>query len=189
MDTPLRWTTADLDLFPEPLDDTRYEIIDGELYISHQPPWGHQYTTSQVLFALTTWNHETGSGSSVRAPGIVFASGDNVAPDVVWVARDRLPNLLDDGGHLRAAPDLIVEVVSPGPANQQRDPEIKLNLYSRQGIREYWIVDWQDRNVQVFRRQGTALRIVETLVGGDVLTSPMLPGFACPVSTFWEAPT
>ena len=66
--------------------------------------------------------------------------------------------------------------------NERRDREVKLKLYSRRGVLEYWIVDWQQRKVEVYRRQEQALHLVATLYATDTLTSPMLPGFACPVT-------
>ena len=84
-----------------------------------------------------------------------------------------------------ATDPLVVEVLSPGAENERLDRELKLSLYSRQGVREYWIVDWRARTVQVYRRQQTQLELAATLLGEDVLTSPLLPGFACPISRFW----
>src|SRR5262249_58233531 len=75
-----------------------------------------------------------------------------------------------------------VQVLSPGSANERCDREVKLKLYSRRGVLEYWIVDWQQRKVEVFRRQEQALHLVATLYATDTLTSPMLPGFACLVT-------
>ncbi|HBY76579.1 MAG TPA: hypothetical protein DEG47_06160, partial [Cyanobacteria bacterium UBA11148] len=48
---------------------------------------------------------------------------------------------LDEAGHLTAAPELIVEVLSPGVENVRRDQEVKLKLYSSRGVQEYWIVN------------------------------------------------
>ncbi len=62
---------------------------------------------------------------------------------------------------------------------------MKLRLYSRQGVEEYWLVDWRMRTVEVFRRAEDALLPVATLTDGDALTSPLLPGFACPVARLW----
>jgi Uma2 family endonuclease len=62
---------------------------------------------------------------------------------------------------------------------------VKLSLYARRGVDEYWIVNWRMRTVQVYRRDGAALRPVATLQGQDTLTSPLLPGFSCPVSRLW----
>ena len=79
-----------------------------------------------------------------------------------------------------------MEVLSPGSTNERRDRELKLKLYSRQGVRESWLVDWRTRTVQVYRRQRTALRLIATLEGSDAISSPLLPGFSCPLASLWE---
>lgn len=178
------FTSHDLECLPD--DGKRYEIIDGELYVSRQPHWRHQYACSEIARVLQNWNRETGAGVAVQAPGLIFAEDNDVVPDVAWVSSARRPHVLDEKGHLRAAPELVVEVLSPGPENERRDRELKLSLYSRQGVREYWIVDWRLQTVQVYRRAGIALEQVATLGNADVLTCPLLPGFTCPVSNLWE---
>src|SRR5436190_22428576 len=155
--TSLRMTTADLDVFPDPLDDTRYEIIDGELYVARQPSLEHQYASDEACAALRTWSARAGRGFAFSAPGIIFAEDDNVAPDVIWIGRERLRTARGDDDKLHEAPELIVEVLSPGASNQRRDRDLKLKLYSRRGVREYWIVDCAARVVSVYRRRGGAL--------------------------------
>jgi Uma2 family endonuclease len=76
-------------------------------------------------------------------------------------------------------------VLSPGRQNLQRDREAKLNLYSRQGVDEYWTVDWRARTVEVYRQSGAGLQLVAELGDGDALTSPLLSGFSCPVARLW----
>jgi len=88
----------------------------------------------------------------------------------------------DKAGHLTAAPELIVEVLSPGAENQRRDRDLKLRLYSARGVQEYWIIDWQLQQVEVYRRERTALRLVTTLFARDELTSLLLPDFSCSVA-------
>ena len=66
-----------------------------------------------------------------------------------------------------------------------RDRELKLKLYSRIGVDEYWIADWRARTVEVYRRTEGELRHVTTLSGDEVLTSPLLPGFALPLGDLW----
>jgi Uma2 family endonuclease len=184
MSVQRRYTSADLELLPH-VEGTRYEIIDGELHVSSQPSWNHQRAGSQVWRALENWNDETGLGQASEAPGLIFAEDQDVAPDIVWISKGRLEGALDNAGHLRVAPELIVEVLSPGSTNERRDRVLKLALYSRQGVQEYWIVDCRVRSVQVFRREGAALEPVATLMDGDALTSPMLPGFSCPLRRLW----
>lgn len=187
METSLRYTTTDLEGLPA-IDGVRYEIIDGELFVCKQPDWRHQCVCGEIFAALRAWSRATGAGVAIEAPGVIFAPEDHVAPDLVWISGARFASLWDERGHLRAAPDLIVEVVAPGAENERRDRDLKLKLYSRQGLREYWIADWQRRVIQVYRREQTAPGLVATVGDEDVLTSPLLPGFACPVADLWEPP-
>ena len=184
MSTSLRFTTSDLECLPD-IDGVRYEIIDGELYVSKAPGWHHQYTTGEVYRALQDWSQRTVSGVALLAPGVIFAEDDNVIPDLVWISIARFEKVWDAAGHMRVAPDLAVEVLSPGTENEQRDRNLKLKLYSRQGVKEYWSVDWQLQAIQVFRREQLALHLFATLEGEDVLTSPLLPGFSCPLLRLW----
>ena len=116
------------------------------------------------------------------APGVIFADDDDVAPDVVWISRQRRAKALQSDGKLHTAPELVVEVLSPGTTNVARDRQAKLKLYSSQGVLEYWIVNWQERSLEVYRRQEGVLKINSTLYEDDLLQSPHLPGFSCPVS-------
>jgi Uma2 family endonuclease len=180
--TTLRMTTADLEVLPDPLDDTRYEIIDGELYVAKQPSLEHQYASDEACAALRSWSTRTGRGFAFSAPGIIFADDDNVAPDVIWISKERLRTARGDDGKLHAAPELVVEVLSPGAYNEQRDRDLKLKLYSRRGVEEYWIVDCAARQVGVYRRDAGELRPVVTLAADEELRSPLLPGFSLPVN-------
>jgi Uma2 family endonuclease len=178
-DDRIRWTSADLELFPD--NGNRYEIIDGELFVTRAPNWGHQNACLNLATELRAWSLKTGLGEAVVAPGVIYTDADNVIPDVVWVSKERLPLLLDDAGHLTGSPELIVEVLSPGPENERRDREIKLKLYAARGVQEYWLVNWQLQQVEIYRRREAVLKLVATLLIADELSSPLLPNFMCPV--------
>ena len=183
MRTALRWTSADLAVLPD--DGKRYEIIDGELYRSRQPHWHHQRACGKLFAVLEAWSVHTGSGEANLAPGVIFAEDDDVAPDVVWISQARRATALGSDGHLHTAPELVVEILSPGATNERRDRGAKLKLYSRRGVLEYWIVDWRAQQVEVYRREALALRLVATLYSTDTLTSPLLSSFACEVATLF----
>ncbi|MUG97779.1 Uma2 family endonuclease [Scytonema sp. UIC 10036] len=179
----IRWTIADLDLLPD--DGTRYEIVDGELFMTRAPRWSHQKVAVKICAALNSWSDETELGEATTTPGIIFSEANNVIPDVVWASYARLAILLDDSEHLTGAPELIVEVLSPGADNERRDREVKLKLYTLQGVQEYWIVDLRLQQVQVYRRQNATLKLVATLFNTDEITSPLLPGFSCSIASFF----
>lgn len=173
------WTSRDLETLPD--DGKRYEIIEGELYITEIPHLNHQAVCVNVAFLLEQYNAQTHSGVTVFAPGIIFSEEDDVAPDIVWISRERLATALWPDGKLHSAPELVVEVLSPGEINKRRDRETKLKLYSRRGALEYWIVNWWTRQIEVYRREEMALQQIGIVYENDILQSPYLPGFRCQV--------
>ncbi|MEM8808569.1 MAG: Uma2 family endonuclease, partial [Cyanobacteria bacterium P01_G01_bin.38] len=110
----LRWTTRDLDAMPDEGGWKRYEIIDGKLFVTRAPHIHHQGAGSNLHFELEAWSRQTQLGKPFQTPGVIFTPTDAVIPDVVWVSNDRLANSIDQAGHLSIAPELIVEVLSPG---------------------------------------------------------------------------
>jgi Uma2 family endonuclease len=182
MSTTSRLTVADLEGLPEG-DGNRYELIEGELIVTTQPHMDHQLVADAVCEALRVWNRRAHAGGlALSAPGVIFDEDEALAPDVVWVSGGRLAALRGDDGKLHGAPDLVVEVLSPGAKNEKRDRTIKPARYAYWGVREYWLVDRFARQVEVRRLEADALRLVEALGEGDTLMSPMLPGFACAIA-------
>lgn len=180
----IRWTTADLELFPD--DGKRYEIVDGDLFVTRAPHWKHQEVCVKIATQLELWSSQTGLGKAAFGPGIIFTEADNVIPDVVWASNERLAELLDEAGHLTGAPELVVEVLSPGEAHERRDRQLKLKLYSVQGVQEYWIFDREQQKVEVYRRENAVLKLAATLFKEDNIASPLLPGFSCPVELLFS---
>ncbi|NES23223.1 MAG: Uma2 family endonuclease [Symploca sp. SIO3E6] len=173
----VRWTIADLKLFPE--NEKCYEIIDGELFVTRAPHWKHQEVTGNAYAQLQNWSRQTGLGRAAIAPGVIFSETDSVIPDVVWASNQRLEECLDESGHLTDAPELVVEVLSKSKKDRQRDLELKLKLYSTEGVQEYWICDRNKQEVKVYRREQAYLKLVATLFAQDTLITPLLPGFSC----------
>src|SRR6266851_3228093 len=116
-----------------------------------------------------------------------MASDTNVIPDVIWISQERLKTALYKDGKLHNAPELVVEVLSPGAENERRDREVKVKLYSRRNVKEYWVVNWQGRTLEIYRREDAVLTLEKTLEETDVLQSPLLPGFSCKVSQLFTS--
>jgi Uma2 family endonuclease len=179
----VRWTVADLELLPD--DGRCYEIIDGDLFVTRAPHWKHQNASVKIGMALESWSIKSGLGEAAVNPGLVFSEADSVIPDVVWASHERLTIMLDEAGHLVAAPELVIEVLSPGEKNERRDRGSKLKLYSTYGVLEYWIADRQQCKLEVYRRDRAILKLAVTLYADDALTSPILPGFSAVVGQFF----
>jgi Uma2 family endonuclease len=181
----VKFTIYDLEILASQNVEKRYEIIDGELFMTRAPHWNHQRAIDNLICDLTIWSRVSGTGEARTTPGIIFSEYDSVIPDVIWISHERLNVLLDEDGHLTGAPELIVEVLSPGTRNVERDKEIKLKLYSVRGVEEYWIVNYILKKVEVYRREQAQLKLVTTLQENDIVTSPLLPGFSCQVKQFF----
>jgi len=121
-----------------PNDGKRYEIIEGELYVSPAPSEKHQRVSGNLFFELTGYNRVRRLGRVYSAPfDIVLAFTSIVQPDLVFVSRERLSLLT--AANLQGAPDLVVEIISP--SSTKTDQETKRDLYAKYGVKYYWIVE------------------------------------------------
>ncbi|HKV37993.1 MAG TPA: Uma2 family endonuclease [Blastocatellia bacterium] len=177
------WRVSDLEQLPD--DGNRYEIIGGELYVSKQPHFYHQRICLSIGARLDVWDDQTGLGVANLAPGIIFSDEDAVAPDLIWISKARLASALNTNGKLYEAPELVIEVLSRGKANEHRDRDSKLDLYSSRGVRESWLVDWRARCIEVYRSDGSKLVPVAILHPDDALETTLLPGFSCQIESLF----
>ncbi len=135
-----------------PEDGRRYEAIGGELYSEGACTPRHQSVVLRLSMEFHRLLEKPGYGFVVYGPvGVEFPSThEGVQPDLLFVSDARRSIVSDDW--IRGSPDLMVEVVSPTTA--ERDRGLKLDLYRRQGVVEYWIVDADEDLVDVWRFGG-----------------------------------
>jgi Uma2 family endonuclease len=169
-------TIADLDAMPD--DGNRYEIIEGELFVSCAPSLSHQDAVGNAFFALKEYLRDKPIGAVWAGAGVILSNFSGVIPDIAYVSNERLKSIAD-GDRITGPPDIVIEVLSPGIDNERRDKQAKRQLFRKHGVKEYWIVDPSRRTIEIY---GTArLKLVRTLHLKDFITSPLLPGFRCPV--------
>ena len=164
------------DLAAVPEDGNRYEVIGGELFVSRAPAFIHQIIITRLIASIQSYLDHNPIGVVVTTPGIVFSEVDGVIPDLVYLTHERRKEIVIDE-RLRGAPELIVEVVSPGAENERRDRIVKRQLYGNYGVREYWTVDTGARSLEIYVLQERALRLAATHTGADVVTTSLLPGW------------
>ncbi len=153
-------------------EGVRAELIGGEIRMTPSPEWSHQHAVSVLDRRLGAWAEAADLGIVFVAPlDVYLPSGDVVEPDVLFVARGS--NAVLDRW-VRGVPDLLVEVLSP--SNADFDRGVKRELYARNGVPEYWIVDPEARTIEVLRLDGAAYRLHARCAGEDILTSPGLAG-------------
>jgi len=161
--------------------ESRWEVFDGEVYVSPSPNRRHQ----DLLIRLTiAFSAACRAGDRVYfAPmDVVLADGTAVQPDLIFVRAENASILADV---IRGAPDLVVEVLSPSTAD--RDRGLKMEMYARYGVGEYWIVDDEVRQVEIYRldRAARAYRLVASVGLADTATTPELPGLALGLRDFF----
>lgn len=169
-------TIADLDAMPE--DGNRYELVEGELFVSCAPNLIHQGILANLMFFFGLYLRENPIGKVFPGPGVIFSDFSGVIPDAVYVS-NRMRKEIAAGDKITGAPDLIIEILSPGPENERRDRHAKRQLYRKYGVREYWIINPGKRAVDIYRT--ARLKLVGTLGLNDEITTPLLPGFRCRV--------
>ena len=169
-------TVMDLEAMPE--DGNRYEVIEGELFVSCAPGLTHQQVSMNIAFLIRRYLESHPIGLVFATPGLIFSDLSGVIPDVVFFRHERSQAIVS-GERLTGAPDLVVEILSPGPENIRRDRIAKRQLYARHGVAEYWMVDPSMQTLEVYRLQTGSLELVATLKDEDELTSPFFPGFSC----------
>jgi Uma2 family endonuclease len=181
----VKFTYEDLLNFPD--DGKRHEIIDGEHYVTPSPNTKHQSVVGKLHVSIATYLERHAIGAIFVAPfDVVFSDLNVVEPDLLYISRERRDVLTDQ--HVRGAPDLVVEVLSPG--TRKTDEITKRKLYEGFAVSEYWIVDPELDTVKVYRRTGTALaRAAElTAEAGDSLMSPLLPDWSVALTKIFAPP-
>ena len=163
----------------------RYELIEGELHVSPAPGIPHQLVLLNLQVELANYLRQNPIGIIVPGPGVELSEYNYVIPDIVFVRKERWASIVANDEFI-AAPDLIIEIVSPGSTNRKRDLILKHTLYGKYGVQEYWAVECWSRSVIVFRLSGNTLEEVRTLKEDDILESPIFPGLALKLSTIFS---
>ncbi len=166
-----------------PNNGKRYEIIDGELFVSRSSTREHQNTLTNVLLHLTKFVKDHVLGWVCLAPfDVVFSPYDVVQPDILYVSKDRASVVTEK--NVQGAPDLVVEILSESTAKTDRTT--KLKLYARYGVAEYWVIDPAMCSVEIYWLAPGGYELATQLDSSQTLTSPLFPGFALPLSKLAE---
>jgi Uma2 family endonuclease len=147
-----RWTYSEFARLPSE-GSTRYEVIGGELFVTPAPTPRHQAMITKLISRLFGFAEANDLGEVLPGPvDVLFAEGNYFEPDVVFVGKDQAHLLTDRG--IEGPPQLVVEILSPSTA--PRDRGIKLERYRHFGVPVYWVVDPDERTVEVWDLAGGA---------------------------------
>ncbi|MCI0697343.1 Uma2 family endonuclease [candidate division KSB1 bacterium] len=168
-----KWTYDDYRRLPD--DGWRYEIIEGELYMSPAAEPIHQEYGGEMFAALRDFGKKRNAGKVYMAPIDVILPGlaSPVQPDVLFIVKNRLH--IVKKGRIEGAPDIIVEILSP--SNWIIDRREKFNIYAKAGVREYWIVNPMVRTIELFVLREGRYELIGKYGVGEAVRSEVLPGF------------
>lgn len=153
-------------------DDRRFEVIEGKLFLTPAPRTSHQRICGELFAALREHVRHHDLGEVLIAPCDVVLSETNVLqPDILFVRRDRLSIIGEK--YVSAAPDLLVEVLSP--RTKTRDRKLKFRLYARFGVPELWVADGDARSIEVYENTERRFQLRKRYRVGQTLRSKVLP--------------
>ena len=160
------------------------ELVDGCLEFLPMPTPSHQRLSRYLARRLEDAVEAESLGEVLCAPCPVrLWEGRLREPDVFYVGHDRQV----EGDKPPNGADLVIEIISPGPTNRDRDLVAKRNDYAQAGVAEYWIVDPDEHTVIVLSLDGEAYRTHGEFRPGAVATSPLLPNFQINVTELFNS--
>ena len=168
-------TIEDYRLLPEA--GPRYQLVEGDLFMSPAPNRYHQDVLRNLFFIICSYLERHRLGIVYCAPFDVFLDEINAhQPDLVFVAKKN--DILTAAG-AEGAPDFVVEILSPRTAFLDKGGKRKVN--ARSGVKEYWIIDPETKLIHVYFLQKDANKPAFTHSEKDTFTSPQFPGlkFKC----------
>ncbi len=166
-----------------PQDRNRYEVLEGELYMTPSPSVAHQNVVTELGSMLRQHVSAYGLGKVFVAPLDVVLTETNVLqPDILFLRTGRVPPR--GAKNVTVAPDLVVEVVSP--ASVEQDREIKMQVYARHGVPHYWIVDPDARTLEMYALSEAAYGPPIRFSGDATATTSLFHGLAIPLDRLWS---
>lgn len=165
-----------------PDDGKRYQIIDGELYMVPSPIPYHQTISINIERILYEYTKKQG-GRVLHAPcDVVLTNIDVVQPDIFFISPERLDIIKEK--NIQGAPDLVVEILSS--YSEKIDKISKAKLYARFGVKEYWIVNPDKKEVTVLNLKGGGYKSQGDFDIKDSFESKLLKGLTVEVSEIFS---
>jgi Uma2 family endonuclease len=178
---PPRLTKEDYRQLPD--SGPRYQLVEGELYMSPAPNRYHQTISRNLEFMLMKYLERRPLGELYHAPFDVYLSEHDVyQPDLVFVKKDNFEVLTDAG--VEGTPDWVAEILSP--SNAYLDKKAKLRGYARTGVAELWLIDPDTHLVHVYHLQDDAQKPAATYGEKDTFVSPHFPGLNIRVADIFK---
>lgn len=176
-------TAAEFDLLP--VGPPYPELINSHLKMSPSPEYKHQDISISLASRMYLYVEDHNLGRILEAPMDVHFDENNVfQPDIIFISKDRMPELLADGKRIMGAPDLVVEILS---SNKKSDLEEKMYIYELYDVREYWVVDPKKKFVEIFENVEKEFVSVQKCKGDSTAQSKVISGFSIALNKIFRA--
>lgn len=160
-----------------------YQLIGGELVLTPAPGTYHQVVSMKLEFEMARYVLERNLGLVLYAPVDVYlGETDTYQPDLIFISRERMHII--EPARINGAPDLVVEILSPATAYY--DLRKKFRVYERCGVREYWVVDPEEKVIEVFALKEGKFVLVQRAEGTGEVSSGVIEGFTVSVESIFS---
>ncbi len=168
METKTKLTAEELfKLYPE---ESRLELIDGEVFEMPASSLMHQEILMRIAFSLRVFLKEGGGSLFVSPVDVVFSENVVLQPDIVFVKEVSIQDL-----RINKYPELIVEVVSP--STFKRDLTDKMKIYENFGVKEYWLIFPLEKTILIYALTQKGYELFSSATEKGKVKSKVLEGF------------
>lgn len=151
-----------------------YELETGRLIKEASPTRRHQDINGILFYVLRQYCREHNFGTMVLEVDVALSTGHGYIPDLSFVRKERESELLGDDGKVHGAPDMVVEIISPG--TEMRDRHVKFQNYWEAGVEWYWLIDSQTLLIQEFQHTPEGYLCRATVASGEVFRPHLFSG-------------
>ncbi len=163
-------TYHDYLLLPE--DRKRYEILDGDLFMTPAPLTRHQLIAIRLSHILMAYFETHPLGTVLAAPcDVLLSESDVVQPDLLVVLENGQAHIMEK--NIQGPPDMIIEILSPSTA--ARDRELKRKRYEYFGVREYWLVDPENNSLEILKMNNARFVLHSLSTAPSSCSSSIIP--------------
>jgi len=179
----IKMTADQFEMLGEDPPGVRLELVHGEIRMSPSPAYEHGYTDRKLCQILLNHIDDLDLGELVGDVDTYFDDLNVRRPDIIFTSKART-HLRDRDKHgIRFAPDLCVEILSPGSATM--DQTDKFDLYAANGVAFYWIVDPMNRTFNAYRLKKGKYVLTSSGVRSDVVSAEPFPKLKIPLAKIW----
>jgi Uma2 family endonuclease len=163
----------------------RFELIEGEVFMTPSPNTGHQRAVAKLLRRLADFVERSDLGEVFIAPyDIVFSKWTALEPDLLFIGKEQRSIITD--ANVQGVPNLVIEILSP--SNKVYDRETKLHAYEKAGVPELWYLDPEERTGEILNLDsGSRYTVTARLSGNAAIVSRVLPGLSLSLDDVFAA--